>query len=327
MATMTDIEHAGREAPLIMNNDPNEISPRVQAFLLAHGARTGGRTAADDCCDGGDTLYLERPSGRVAYSLTGAGPLVICIPGMGDVRSVYRLLGLSLAEAGFQVAAMDLRGHGDSDVTFECYDDIATGGDLIALTRHLGGPAIFIGNSMGAGAACCAAAEAPALTAGLVLLGPFVRDRKGKMLGKLLLPLILMRPWGPAAWNSYFKKLYPTRRNGEFETHFAEVAENLLKPGHWEAFRKTMRTSHHATEAILGNVHAPTLIVMGDKDPDFQDPEAEARWIAEQLHGKVLMVPGAGHYPQAEFPEVVSPAVVEFVRRLTPLRYPISDVS
>jgi pimeloyl-ACP methyl ester carboxylesterase len=301
-----------------MNNDPNEIAPRVQAFLLAHGGHANGRTEADDWCDGRDTHFLERPSGRIAYSVTGAGPLAICIPGIGDVRSVYRLLGLALAEAGFQVAAMDLRGHGDSDVTFERYDDIAAGGDLIALTKHFGGSAILIGNSMGAGAACWAAAEAPALTAGLVLLGPFVRDRKGDMLGKLLLPLTLMRPWGPAAWNSYFKKLYPTRRNAEFETHFAEVDENLLKPGHWEAFRKTTRTSHNATEAILGNVRAPTLIVMGDKDPDFPDPEAEARWIAEQLHGKVLMVPGAGHYPQAEFPEVVSPAVVEFVRRITP---------
>jgi pimeloyl-ACP methyl ester carboxylesterase len=56
---------------------------------------------------------------------------------------------------------------------------------------------------------------------------------------------------------------------------------------------------------------------MGEKDPDFPAPETEARWIADRLKGEVLMVPGAGHYPQAEFPEVVSPAVVEFVRRIT----------
>ena len=36
------------------------------------------------------TRYLDRPSGRIAYSLLGDGPLVICLPGMGDVRSVYR---------------------------------------------------------------------------------------------------------------------------------------------------------------------------------------------------------------------------------------------
>lgn len=264
------------------------------------------------------THYLERPRGRIAYSLFGKGPLVICLPGMGDVRSIYRSFVPPLSEAGFRVATMDLRGHGDSDVTFDIYDDVAAGSDLIALTEHLGGPAILVGNSMGAGAACCAAAEAPTQFAGLVLIGPFVRDRKGDMLGKLMLRLALLRPWGPAIWKAFFKKLYPTRRDGEYEAHFAEVAENLQKPGHWEAFQKTTRTSHHAAEAELGNVHAPTLIVMGDLDPDFPNPEAEARWIADKLRGKVLMVPGAGHYPQAEFPELVSPAVVEFVRRITP---------
>jgi pimeloyl-ACP methyl ester carboxylesterase len=58
---------------------------------------------------------------------------------------------------------------------------------------------------------------------------------------------------------------------------------------------------------------------MGEKDPDFPDPAIEARWIADRLEGEVLMVPGAGHYPQAEFPELVSPAVVAFARRMTPI--------
>jgi pimeloyl-ACP methyl ester carboxylesterase len=317
-APLTDRKQANDATRPPHRDHPNEIAPRVQSFLFKHRARINGLAAVDVGRDVTDAFYLERPTGRIAYSLTGEGPLVICVPGMGDVRSVYRFLAPALATAGFQVATMDLRGHGDSDVTFDSYDDVAAGSDLVALATHLGGPAILIGNSMGAGAACWAAADAPALTAGLVLIGPFVRDRKGDMLGKLMLRLALLRPWGPATWNAYFKKLYPTRRDAEYETHFADVAENLLKPGHWEAFHKTTRTSHDAAEAVLGNVHAPTLIVMGDKDPDFPDPEAEARWIADQLHGKVLMVSGAGHYPQAEFPEVVSPAVVEFVRRITP---------
>ncbi len=264
------------------------------------------------------TLYLDRPGGRIAYSLFGEGPLVICLPGMGDVRSVYRFLAPALAEAGFRVAAMDLRGHGDSDVTFDIYDDVAAGSDLIALAEHLGGPTILVANSMGAGAACWATAEAPAQIAGLVLLGPFVRNGKVSPLGKLMLRLALLRPWGPAVWKTYFRTLYPTRRDAEYETHIAEVAGNLRKPGHWEAFYKTTQTSHDPAEARLGEVRAPTLVVMGEKDPDFPAPETEARWIADRLKGEVLMVPGAGHYPQAEFPEVVSPAVVEFVRRITP---------
>jgi len=261
------------------------------------------------------TAYLDRPGGRIAYDVTGGGPLVICLPGMGDVRSVYRFLAAALVDAGFRVATMDLRGHGDSDATFDAYDDVAAGGDLIALAKHLGGRTVFVGNSMGAGAACWAAAEAPHLTGGLVLLGPFVRDSAANPLGALLFRLALLRPWGPAAWRAYFGGLYPSRRDAEFEAHMAEVMRSLHKAGHWEAFRETTRTSHAPVETRLGQVRAPTLVVMGDKDPDFPDPAAEANWIAQRMACEVLMVEGAGHYPQAEFPEIVSPAVVQFLRR------------
>lgn len=261
-----------------------------------------------------NTEYLDRPGGRIAYDVTGSGPLVICLPGMGDLRSVYRSLATALVDAGFRVATMDLRGHGDSDATFDAYDDVAAGGDLIALAKHLGGQTVFIGNSMGAGAACWAAAEEPHLTGGLVLLGPFVRDGAANPLGALVFRLALLRPWGPTAWRAYFSSLYPTRRDAEFESHMTEVTRSLRRTAYWEAFRATTRTSHAPVEARLGQVRAPTLVVMGDKDPDFPDPAAEANWIAQRLACEVLIVAGAGHYPQAEFPEIVSPAVVSFLR-------------
>jgi pimeloyl-ACP methyl ester carboxylesterase len=237
---------------------------------------------------------------------------------MGDVRSVYRTLALALAEAGFRVAAMDLRGHGDSDVTFDTYDDVAAGTDLLELAEHLGAPVILVGNSMGAGAVCWAVAEAPALTAGLVLLGPFVRDAKASTVAKFLFRLALLRPWGPSIWKSYFKKLYPTRRDSGYEAHFAEAMRSLRQTGHWEAFYKTACTSHAPAEARLGKVQKPSLVIMGTMDSDFPDPKSEAQWIGKQLRGEVLMVSGAGHYPQAEFPEIVSPAVVAFARRMGP---------
>lgn len=264
------------------------------------------------------TLLLDRPGGRIAYDVTGEGPLVICVPGMGDVRSVYRFLAVALAAAGCRVVAMDLRGHGDSDATFDAYDDVAAGTDVIALVEHLGGRAVLVGNSMGAGAACWAAAEQPELVAALILLGPFVREGKADPFGTLMFRAALLKPWGNAAWKAYFRTLYPARHDAEFDVHFAEVAENLRRPGHWDAFHETTHTSHAPVQARLGEVHAPTLVVMGGKDPDFPDSSVEARWVAERLHGEVLMVPDAGHYPQAEFPEIVSPAVVEFVRRVVP---------
>lgn len=315
---MTDTEPPDSDPSPPGGHQPTEAAPRVQAFLLRHSARPDGQDAADAEDGVEDVFFLQRPTGRIAYSLYGKGPPIICIPGVGDVRSVYRFLGPSLAKAGFQVAPMDIRGHGESDATFDRYDVTAAGTDVIALAERLGGPVILIGNSIGAAAACWAAAEAPALVAGLVLLGPVVRDGRANLLGSVLLRVALLWPWGPAIWSAYFRKLYPTRRQTEYEAHFAEVTDSLLKPGYWQAFCEAARASHNAAEAILGQVHVPALIVMGDMDAAFPNPENEARRIAEHLSAKVLMVPGAGHYPQAEFPELVAPAVVEFVRRTVP---------
>jgi pimeloyl-ACP methyl ester carboxylesterase len=247
--------------------------------------------------------------------MAGSGPLVICAPGMGDLRSVYRFLAPALRVAGFRVAAMDLRGHGDSDASFHDYDDVATGTDLIALAEHLGGPAVLVGNSMAAGAAAWAAAEAPALVAGLVLIGPFVRNVPVGFMTMLAFRLALLRPWGPAAWKAYYATLYPGQRPADLAEHQARIRESMHRLGHWRAFVATTHASHQPVEERLGEIHAPTLVVMGERDPDFRDPAVEAQFIASRLAAEVTIVPRAGHYPQAEYPEFVAPVVIRFVRQ------------
>lgn len=82
--------------------------------------------------------YLDRPGGRIACDVAGASSLVNCVLGVGDMRSVYRLLARALADVGFRVATMELRGHGDSHATFDTRDDVAAGTDIIALAgTHL----------------------------------------------------------------------------------------------------------------------------------------------------------------------------------------------
>ena len=265
------------------------------------------------------TRFLQRGEGRIAYDVEGRGPLVVCVPGMGELRSSYRFLRPALLEAGYRVATMDLRGHGQSDPTFSSYDDVAAGADTLALIDELGGgPAVLVGNSMGAGAAAWAAAEAPGKVSALVLMGPFVRQVPVGKLMEWAFRLAMMRPWGRAAWLSYYPKLFPGRRPPDFDEHRARIAASLKEPGKWAAFARTTRTSHAPVEERLHEVRAPTLVVMGSADPDFPDPEEEASLVADRLDGEVLLVPDAGHYPQAEYPEVVSPAVLEFLERTVP---------
>lgn len=241
---------------------------------------------------------------------------MVCVPGMGDLRSTYRHLGTALTAAGFRVARMDLRGHGDSDATFDVYDDEAAASDVLALIEELGGPAVVIGNSMGAGAAVIVAARRPDLVSSLVLIGPFVRNPQSSVVVRWGMRLAMGGPWSTRVWLSYLPSLYPSRRERDFEQHRHDIAAAMRLPGRAAAFRTTTRTDHTPAWEATGHVTAPTLVVMGAKDPDFPDPEAEARVIAGALGATVVMVPDAGHYPQSEFPDVTGPAVVNFLTGL-----------
>ena len=155
-----------------------------------------------------ETSYLRCPEGRIGYDVAGAGSLVVLVPGMGDLRAGYRFLAPALRAAGYRVACTDLRGHGDSDTTFASYGDEETAGDVIALIEELGGPAVVVGNSMGAGSAVLAAAQRPGLVCGLVLIGPFVRNGKTSATRRLLLRVAMAPPWAAISWKSYLPKLY-----------------------------------------------------------------------------------------------------------------------
>jgi pimeloyl-ACP methyl ester carboxylesterase len=264
------------------------------------------------------TEYLDRGEGRIAYDVTGSGPLVVAVPGMGDLRSAYRHLAPALVDAGFRVATMDLRGHGDSDISFAAYDDPAAAADLMALIEELGGPALVIGNSMGAAAAVIAAAEKPELVSGLVLVGPFVRNVPAPAWQRLMFRTLMGGPWARLAWLSYYPTLFPTRKGDEdYTEHRAAIGAALARPGYGKAFRATTHVSHAPAEAALARVSTAVLVVMGSKDPDFPDQHAEAEMIADRLGGYAVLIPDAGHYPQSEFPELTSPAVLEFARSVT----------
>jgi pimeloyl-ACP methyl ester carboxylesterase len=260
------------------------------------------------------TQFLSVPGGVIAYDATGDGPLVICVPGMGDVRAEYRFLRPQLVTAGFRVATLDLRGHGESSVGWREHSKAAIGADLIALVQRLdAGPAYLIGTSYAAGAVVCAAVAVPSLVSGLVLIGPFVRDNRGNLAQKALLNALLLRPWGPTLWSSHLPTLYPSQRPPDFATYRTHLKATLREPGRIEAVRAMLNSPNAGVETRLESITAPTLVIMGAKDPDFHDPSGEAQWIADHVHGNALMVTDAGHYPHAECPNHVGPEIIRFL--------------
>lgn len=265
------------------------------------------------------TRFLDRPSGRIAYDDQGVGPLVVMVPGLGDVRAEYRFLAAELVKAGYRAVAMDIRGHGESSVGWPAYDCAALGSDIVALVEHLdAGPATVIGTSMGAGAAVWAETEAPEHINALIVIGPFVRDVPPKnwltgIAQKLMVKVAFAGPWAAGVWGGFYAGLYPTAKPADFDAYRQALVANLQMPGRMAAVKAMASASKADVEARLDAVRAATLVVMGSKDPDFADPAGEAENVAHRLNGTVSMIEGAGHYPHAEMPEATLPTVLDFL--------------
>src|SRR5580700_9625044 len=137
--------------------------------------------------EGGMTEFLDIKGGRIAYDITGEGPLIVLSHGIGDRRQAFRYLVPELVRAGFRVAAADMRGHGESsEGDWKSISRTDVAGDLVALIRYVGGgPAIVVGNSLSGGAATIAAATAPDLVSGVVEIGPFTRKVQYSLAGIL----------------------------------------------------------------------------------------------------------------------------------------------
>jgi pimeloyl-ACP methyl ester carboxylesterase len=280
----------------------------VTAIALAPPAQSGASTATE-------TRFLAVDDGRIAYDDTGGnGPLILAIPGMGDLRSEYRLLRPALQRAGYRVVTMDVRGHGESSARWADYSAHAVGRDALALLAHLNaGPAVILGNSFAAGSALWAAHDSPARVSGVVLLGPIVRDQKPSWLADLALKIGFAGPWRVWFWTTYWDSLFPTHKPADQGQVKAAITENLHEPGRMAALQAMIGLSKGDTAAIVPQSRVPALIVMGTRDPDFPDATAEARWLASELHAESLIVEDAGHYPHTEMPERVAPKLLSFI--------------
>lgn len=277
------------------------------------------------------TEFLETGGGRIAYDVIGKGPLVVLSHGIGDHRQVYRFLAPILAQAGYRVASADLRGHGESSMGWTSVNgtdaitrtDVAS--DLVALIRHLGGPAVIVGHSISGGAATIAAATAPDLVSGIVEINPFTRTQRLDPGGLLrirryrrgltrLLGMQLFRSL--RLWLSYLNVAYPSKP-ADYDTYIAGLRAKLAEPGRMAEFMKTGKSTPADAQAQLPNVRCPALIVMGAAEPDFADPRAEGEAIAAAMPpglATVTMVDGAGHYPHAQCPDEVAALVTGFLK-------------
>ena len=262
------------------------------------------------------TMILQQLSangGTIAYDDTGGdGPLVVMLPGAGDVRAEYRFLGPVLANGGARVITADLRGHGDSSAGWPSYTMADVAADLIALLDHVeGGRATVVATSFAPTAALWAAVDRPDLFNGLVLISAHLEDPPEWQ--RLLLSLMLRLPFAGRLWAGQYRGWYPGAPPADLDAYTDGLAKMMSDSKRRQAVRETLVARRDGLAERLPRVDLPTLVVMGEADSHFKDAKAEGESIAGHTDGRLLVVDGAGHYPHVEFPAQVASAIEELL--------------
>ncbi|MEI7553821.1 alpha/beta hydrolase [Candidatus Chlorohelix sp.] len=256
---------------------------------------------------------IKIEGGELSYEITGAGIAVLCLPSLGDTRREYEKFAPELVEQGYRVLTTDLRGMGKSRGKFKKHDIPTLASDIKAiLDAEKIEKAFLVACSVSGASAGYFAVHYPERVAGLIMFNPIIHT--GPRLMTMLVAGLIGTPGiGKGLWLSYFKSLYPTRKVDD--NYLAHIKEQMALPGALKSIAGMTRAKR--IDDIIGNINVPILIFFGSKDPDFKSPEAEAKLMQQEIkQAQVEVLNDSGHYPQREFPELVLPRTLEFLKAI-----------
>jgi pimeloyl-ACP methyl ester carboxylesterase len=268
---------------------------------------------------------------ELAYHVDGAGEPLICLPG-GPMRASACLGDLGGLSRHRMLIRLDLRGTGDSAVpadpsSYRC-DRLVD--DVLALQDHLGlASADVLGHSAGANIALQYALSHPHRVRSLVLVTPSGRAVGLEPDPEMRREIVNLRrgePWFAGA-AAAFERIAAGRGA---EADWAATAPFFY--GRWDAAMQAYdaagedQTNEDAAEAFgadgafdptgaragLADLTTPVLVVGGSLDLQ-RPPAVTAEYAALFANSRLVVQPGAGHFPWLDDPGQFVSAVTEFL--------------
>ena len=200
---------------------------------------------------------------RLRYVRKGHGLPLVLLHGIGS--SIYTWKDtLPLLAAHHDVIAMDLPGFGDSGVPEHPTGETATR-SVVGLMDRLGiARASIVGNSLGGAIAVAIAARAPARVDRLILI-----DAAGYNFALADRPFVLRLAAGVPAPLAEVLPLCQVFHDDRLVTpeRLAEYLAPLRRPGAAAAVRAVLLgTDDLGFPEVVRSVHAPTLVIWGERD-------------------------------------------------------------
>ncbi len=252
---------------------------------------------------------------RIHYQDSGGdGPAIILSHGFSMGHEMWEHQTAPLADAGWRVIAHDERGWGQTTFT-EPFDYWDLAADVLGLMDHLGiERAVLAGMSQGGFLSLRAALTSPERVRALVL----VDTEAG-----------VFSDEGRAGFQALFDTALTEGLSGEmgdalqmvlFGPDFADArywrGKWTSKPlSQWMAAKDCLFERDSIVDRV-GEITCPSISFHGDLDMGID--MAAGRALSEGLGGPstFVVVPGAGHSANLEAPEMVNPALLEFLAGL-----------
>ncbi|GAA4023530.1 alpha/beta hydrolase [Allokutzneria multivorans] len=277
--------------------------------------------------------YADVTGGRLFYQENGEGEPLVLIPGLGLDHSYYDL-GVPKLSAALRTISVDLRGVGkstkrdDADYSVQAWaDDIA---DLIAALGL--DDAHVLGTSLGGSIALALAVRHPARVRSLTAVGAFSELNQSVELNYALRKRLIAKIGMGEEMADFIALWIMTPQFLESEQGGA-VAANIRagvrtnSPVVYTAFldailrlgRRTPGAAAPALTESLSAITAPTLVACADNDHFI--PAELSRIIHKGIpQSRYTEIPGGGHIPFIEAPDLITDAVIDFIRSLDPDR-------
>jgi pimeloyl-ACP methyl ester carboxylesterase len=273
---------------------------------------------------------------KIQYTCFGYGEPLLLIHGFGASIDHWRKNIPVLADAGYRVWAIDLLGFGGSEKAPRTYGIELWQELIVDFHRELiGVPTVFIGNSIGALLALSITANYPEIAkAGTIINCAGGLSHRSTDLNPLLsgimtvfTQLVTSPLSGPWIFDFIRQKSTIRRNLGQVYFRKEAITEELVEiiyqpacdPGAQQVFASIISAAPGPEIGeLLTQLDRPLLVLWGDRDPwtpikgmqDFTTAAAGGKEIT------TAPIPDAGHCPHDEYPELVNPAILNWLAAL-----------
>lgn len=217
--------------------------------------------------------------GEICYDDTGENtgksvrkkPVVICLPGAGDMRTQFRCTTPMLYASGYRVISVDIRGIGNSSTTWKTCTVSDVANDIEALCAHLKinmhrGIVLMV-HGESAAVALLLASKRIDLVRCIVFISPILKSNQNPLGVTEKLKHSLFPNWCVNTWFKYYQSLFGDDKSMlplDHEKYLEMIRDQMKDPNRYSMCIKYMASPKELALGKLTLIRCPIYLARGN---------------------------------------------------------------